>query len=295
VPYGHHDVLDPASYGRPTPEFLITKEHRRFIEFADACRRERYIGLCYGPPGVGKTLSARQYAHWDTITPAMMDRFGEFRDPFEDSHDAHPFGPEILAETRSVLWTPNVTVSPRQVDYDMPMLCRRFNVTVERHLSPQTDFFGDIWHVELLIVDEADRLKTTGLEQLRDFFDRRSIGLILIGMPGLEKRLARYPQLYSRIGFAHHYRPLSTDELHFVLTHHWQKARPHALRDRLHRRRSRRDRRAHHRRQLPARPPPLRPDPARARDQRAADRHPRSRRNRPRDAGYRRLTRATHF
>jgi AAA domain len=215
-------VLDPASYRRPTPEFLITKEHRRLIEFADACRRERYIGLCYGPPGVGKTLSARQYTHWHTITPAMMDRFGAFRDPFEDHHEPHPPGPEILAETRSVLWTPNVTVSPRQVDYDMPMLCRRFNVTVERHLSPQTDFFGDIWHVELLIVDEADRLKTTSLEQLRDFFDRRAIGLILISMPGLEKRLTRYPRLYSRIGFAHHYRPLSTDELHFVLTHHWQ-------------------------------------------------------------------------
>ncbi len=135
MPYGHHDVLDSASYGRPTPEFLITKEHRRFIEFADACRRERYIGLCYGPPGVGKTLSARQYTHWDTITPAMMDRFGAFRDPFEDSHDAHPPGPAILADTRSVLWTPNVTASPRQVDYDMPMLCRRFNVTVQRHLS----------------------------------------------------------------------------------------------------------------------------------------------------------------
>jgi DNA transposition AAA+ family ATPase len=76
--------------------------------------------------------------------------------------------------------------------------------------------------IELIIIDEAERLSTSALEHLRDMFDRTPIGLMLIGMPGIEKCLARYPQLYSRVGFAHHYRPLQDDELTFVLTRHWR-------------------------------------------------------------------------
>ena len=49
------------------PDAFYTDHGSDFTcEFAGAVRRHGYIGLCYGPAGVGKTQSARRYAQWDT-------------------------------------------------------------------------------------------------------------------------------------------------------------------------------------------------------------------------------------
>ncbi|CAC7000722.1 TPA: AAA family ATPase, partial [Staphylococcus aureus] len=77
-------------------------------------------------------------------------------------------------------------------------------------------------YIDLIIVDEIDRLKVQHLEQLRAIYDEHNLAMIFIGMPGIEKKLSRYPQLYSRIGFAHEFDNLSKDETHHILEYKWQ-------------------------------------------------------------------------
>ncbi len=198
--------------------FLETQEHRRFTEFCDAVRRHRYIGICYGPPGIGKTVSARHYAGWDIVGPFLSGR-----------DQAMVPAPAAALTSRTIVYTPAVVNSPRRIEFELYELCKRLNWGIKLSwfdpVAPEHDRRRPARrypNVDLILVDEADRLKNTGLEQLRDHHDRTGTGLVLIGMPGIERRLARYPQLYSRVGFAHQFRTLAEADLATVLDRHWE-------------------------------------------------------------------------
>ena len=88
-------------------DFVVTNEHRRFVEFCDACRRYRSIGLCYGAPGVGKTLSAQHYANWfhlQAYPPYAFASEAEFA---------------AVDGSTAVFYTPAVVNSPGRITQDL--------------------------------------------------------------------------------------------------------------------------------------------------------------------------------
>lgn len=198
--------------------FIETKEYKRFAEFCDACIKYKYIGICYGLPGVGKTLSSRYYTNWDYIEKHIKYKnLGEMGENVDS---------RIL--NCSTLFFTAPAVKATRMTSDIGTLGHKLNmvkVIYKRENGNQEETFPDHWDedIDLVIVDEIDRLKMQNLEQLRNIYDQSNIAMILIGMPGIEKRLARYPQLYSRIGFAHEFDKLSRDETHHILQYKWEK------------------------------------------------------------------------
>lgn len=221
--------------GEKPQSFVVTKGYRRFAEMCDACRRARVVGLGYGPPGTGKTESATYYTQWNQIEPFLPEPLITFtgRNAVDGLYPyrplAFPSSPldASIQQCRTVFYTPPVTGAPGRIEKEVLTLFAAFSYLVEAaHQSHQgkeefvvTRRFSRL--IELLVVDEANRLKDAGLEQIRDIADRGKLGLVLLGMPGLEKRVARAPQLYSRIGFAHEMEPLSEDETRFFLHQRW--------------------------------------------------------------------------
>jgi AAA domain len=128
----------------------VTKEHRRFTEFAHAIRKHRTIGLCFGPAGVGKTLSARRHAHWDLAEP-LLQTWGP-REPSDDQMYA------ALARFRTVFHTPTVGGTLRELRKDLHLLTSRVESCIEQHrrsTSAEERCVARASLIELIIIPTA--------------------------------------------------------------------------------------------------------------------------------------------
>jgi hypothetical protein len=82
-------------------------------------------------------------------------------------------------------------VTPRVLAKDLVALGQHMSVirtTGPPDRAPTAPHTAGPLYTGLMIADEADRLKTPGLEQPREHYDRSQMGVILIEMPGIEKR-----------------------------------------------------------------------------------------------------------
>ncbi|WP_242054942.1 TniB family NTP-binding protein [Nostoc flagelliforme] len=66
--------------------------------------------------------------------------------------------------------------------------------------------------VEMLIIDEADRLKPKTFTEVRDIFDKLEIAVILVGTDRLDAVIKRDEQVYNRFRSCHRFGKLSGEE-----------------------------------------------------------------------------------
>ncbi len=200
--------------GKALTNFVLTQEFKRFKEFAISCTDFRYIGICYGDPGVGKSLAATHYTNWDDdiTNENAVDEISSARK-------------KIIESCKGIVVTAPVTNTPKIIKTEIVHRTFSYEIALSK-ANNEPDLHKRIVSSQelcpLVIIDEADRLNINSLEEVRNLYDKYLFGLILIGMPGMEKRFSRYPQLYSRIGFSHEFKKLSEDEMKFIFPEIWK-------------------------------------------------------------------------
>src|SRR5699024_9461680 len=162
--------------------FVETKQYRRFEEFCDNCAKYKYMGVCYGNRGVGKTFYAQYYANWDYVNP-IITNYKKADDKGSNVHDNR------LLNCKYIFYTAP-RVRPQRIYKELINLANKLKLGkieyrsikrkekingLEEHVRLQPSNY----EINLIIIDEVDRINYKTLEIIRDIYDQLDIGVVL--------------------------------------------------------------------------------------------------------------------
>ena len=190
--------------------FIVTHEHRRFMEICKDARRYRYVVLYTGEAGTGKTYSGTRYSSWDLVQ-SLSSQYAYILNP-----------PQEVATRRTAYFSapPGSTAKTvsNMVENSRNLLSWLVDIATEQSHDGEVSLeTAAADRTELLIVDEAQFLQNKAMERLRYEYDRGNFGLVLMSMPGFENVLARYKQFHSRVGDVCQLQPLDIDSVGQIL------------------------------------------------------------------------------
>lgn len=149
----------------------------------------RPLGMVTGAAGVGKTFTANVYAHNNPDTVI------------------------VTTPPRDVL-TPRMLLDEIAEALGVEPAAYRTKAGL---FSALIDSLAD--RRPYLIVDEADRLRPSNADMLRELAEASGAPLCYLGCPSLEAVLAHVPATHHRVGFRHHVRTCEIDDVRDALRH----------------------------------------------------------------------------
>lgn len=162
--------------------FVMMKQAKSVFFVADECRAEREMGLIYGHPGTGKTRALQEYS---SKTPESVLIEVE---------------PEVTV--RNFLWDLADAVGADRA---------RSKVDTTKSIVKRLKMRDAV-----ILIDEAEHLKTEALEHIRRIWDFTGTPVIMAGTEVLLKNLmgtrGDMAQLYSRVGLKWITKPIEGDE-----------------------------------------------------------------------------------
>jgi len=164
--------------------FILTHQVKDMGTACNSLIETNDMGLVYGEPGVGKTKTAQE----------MVSKW-KMRN--------YPKGLYVAADVR---------ITPLQM---LKKILREYDDIRPANFDDAMRVIRtlvDKKNLDILIIDESERLSRDTLDLVRSIFDTTRLPILLIGMVDILQKLRSHKKFYSRIGIAYHYTALSFEQ-----------------------------------------------------------------------------------